>query len=314
MGETGANEGNGKRSRSDPLNVNIYRYLKEDDLAQLTDEEFEILRTKLKPIASAPVCAFFHDFTEGSDAIGLRGDETEVNIFKRAMASHRAYHPCFANYSRVFSFCRRLGVANLYDIGCGNQLQAFLLVHAPEMSYTGIDRDIFNDFPDNFVADPGYINELFGRFVGNGRIKHIKETYPYDLAVSENNVAILLNCFCRIDSDREEWENAAAALSRDFERVLLNTPLKEYNLAGMGARDIVHGEVEAWANPFERHYGMWKNALPGFEFYRIGEPNLIFGTRVSGDGEKLKKHYAISGDRVMAGVVDIPWHMELLET
>lgn len=314
MEQTKATQENYNRSRNNPQNVNIYFYLKEDDLAQLTDEEFEILQTKLKPVTSAPTNASFHDFCEGPDANGLKGDETTLNIFKRAMAAHRGYHSCFSNYSRVFSFCRRLNITNLYDIGCGNQLQSFLLICAPDMNYTGIDRNIFHDYPDNFMAEPAYINELFEQFTGGGRIRYIKQTYPFDLAAPENNIAILLNCFCRIDADEKEWANAAAHISRDFERVLFNITSKEYNLAGVNIKDIVHSEVEIWVNPFEKYYSLWKNALPGFEFYKIGEPNVVFGTKVPEDGEKLKKHYTIVDNRVMTGAIDIPWHQELMNS
>ena len=300
------------RAKNNARNSVIYRYFKEEDIAQLTDEEFEILQTKTKmTIASAPIRASFHDFSESSDASGLKGDETTLNIFKRAMAAHSMYFPCFENYSRVFSFCRSLGVANLYDIGCGNQLQAFLLMEAPEMNYTGIDGDIFCHYPDNFMADPDYINGLFEEFTGSGRIRYVKERYPCDLAVAENNIALFLYCFFGIDSDGKKWKNAAAALSRDFERVLFNLPFMEYNLTGMDARDIIYNEVEVWTNPFEKYYDMWKNAMPDFEFYRIGEPNFVFGTKFPEDREKLEKRYTLADNKAMTGAIDIPWHQEL---
>jgi len=297
------------RSKNNPSNSLICRHFAEEELSRLTDCEFEMLQTKLRPVFGSSTTAFFHDFqNNGHGATGLKGDETALNVYRRMMAAHEFYHPCFERYSRVFGFCRALGVTDLYDIGCGNQLQALLLVYAPEMNYTGIDNDIFHDYLDNFVAEPAYINELFEKFAGSGRIRYVKETYPFDLAPADNNIAIILDCGFGSDENKK---NAAAFLSRDFERVLLNFPHREYNLAGMDARDVIYGEVEAWKNPFERYYAFWKNAMPDFEFYQIGEPNVVFGTKVAGDREKLEKRYTLAGNRVMAGAIDVPWHFSL---
>jgi hypothetical protein len=308
MKKTNTAQENDNRSRNNPKNSAIYQRFTEQELSQLTDKEFEILQTKIRPIYGPGTSAFFHDFSTGPEAAGLNGDGTALNIYKRLMAAHQAYHPCFEKYSRVFSFCRALGVTDIYDIGCGNQLQAFLLVYAPDMNYTGIDDDIFHDYPDDFAAEPEYVNELFEKFTGGGQIRYIKKTYPFDLAAAENNIAVILDCGFGNDENKK---NAAAFLSRDFERVLLNFPHMEYNLTGMDIRDIICGEVEVWANPFEKYYALWKKAMLDFEFYRIGEPNYIFGTRIPKDRAKLEKSYTLTGNRVMAGVIDSSWHLDL---
>jgi hypothetical protein len=202
-----------------------------------------------------------------------------------------------------------LGTTQLYDIGCGQQLQALLLMDAPEMRYTGIDPLIFHDYVDEFIAEPAYINELFEKFTGSGRITYLKDTYPCDLTIVENNIALLLD-FGIAD---EEIKSMAAALSRDFERIVLGLPYRAINLAGMDVRDIVYSEVEVWENPFEKYYDLWKSVMPDFEFYRIGERNCILVTKIREDREKLEKKYTVIGDRILTGAVDVPWHVELLK-
>lgn len=299
------------RSRNSSKNANIYKYFNEEEILQLTDKEFEILQTKLKSsLSGASTSASFYNFHEGSGAEGLKGDETALNIYKRIMAAHHIYFPCFYRYSRVFSLCHALEVNNLYDIGCGSQLQALLLIYAPKMNYTGIDPYIFQDYPDNFFPDPSYINELFESFTipGNNRIEYIKETYPCDLTVAANNIAITLSTPVGRSVADERRKNITAAISRDFERIVFDVPFQEYNLTGMNIKDIIYNEVEVWTNPFEKYYCLWKNAVPEFEFYKIGERNYIFGTKVSDDIEKLKKHYTFVDNQFMTGVIDIPFH------
>jgi len=300
------------RSKNNSDNAYIYDYLKEEDFSQLTNEEFVILQTKFKPFSLHGENGNFYDFYYGPNAKGIKGDEKTLNIYKRVIAAHLDYFPCVYKYSRVFSFCRELGITNLYDIGCGQQLQAFLLINTPDINYTGIDSNIFHNYPDEFIAEPEYINEMFEKFTGSSRIKYIKEIYPIDLAVIENNIAIVLYCFFGIETNKEKWKNAVAILSRDFERVLFNIPIREYNLRGMNIKDIIYNEVEVWKNPFEKYYDLWKKSMPDFEFYRIGEPNLIFGTKFFEDRKKLEKKYILIDDQVLTGVVDIPWHMTLL--
>jgi len=310
------------RSKNNRKNLNIYKYFKEEEIAQLTDEEFEILQAKANLphlTTSASFRASFVDFYEsyeGNDFKpgGLDGDATRLNVFKRLIAANLNYFPCFYRYARIFSLCRALGAANIYDIGCGSQLQAFLLMYAPEMNYTGIDPYIFEDYPDNFFPEPAYINELFEQFNGSGKIKYIKEAYPCDLAVAENNIAtcISVGVIGSAVGD-EKRENIVEALKKDFERILLDVPFREFNSTGINIKDIIYNEAGVWVNPFEKYYSLWKNAMPGFEFYRIGERNFILGTKIAGDRERLEKRYALIDDRVMTGAIDISWHQELMK-
>lgn len=313
MKKANATHENDNRSRNNPINSAIYSRFKEEELSQLTDEEFEILQTKIKPIHGPSTNAFLWDFHEN----GFKSDETTLNVCKRLMAAHQFYHPCFENYSRIFTFCRKIGITNLYDIGCGNQLQALLLIYAPEMNYTGIDDAIFHDYSDSFIAEPDYINELFEKFTNSSRIKHIKETYPFDLTTAENNIAICLAVFSGIFANAEKMKNLATALSRDFERVVLTVPIREYNLIGVNIKDIVYNEVEVWKNPFEEYYSILKGAMPEFEFYKIGEQNFtfttVFGTKISEDRNKLEKNYTIVDNQLLTGIMDISWHQSLLQ-
>jgi len=310
------------RSIDNPKNSNIYKYFKDEELAQLTDEEFEILQKKITlpyRTTSASFRATFVDFYESYEGNnfkpnGLDGDATKLNVYKRIMAANMNYFSCFYRYSRIFSLCRALGVTNIYDIGCGSQLQAFLVMYAPDMNYTGIDPNIFGDYPDDFFPDPDYMNELFEQFNGNDKIKYIKGAYPVDLTVAENNIAACINVGSIANAvDNEKGKNIVEALTKDFERIALNVPERELSLAGMTIKDIIYNDVDVWVNPFEKYYGLWKEAMPDFAFYRIGEPNLIFGTRIADDREKLEKKYTLIGDQVLTGIVDIPWHTELLK-
>ena len=39
-----------------------------------------------------------------------------------------------------------------------------MMMYAPEMTYTGIDMEIFHDWATQFDAAPGYINDRLAQF------------------------------------------------------------------------------------------------------------------------------------------------------
>lgn len=298
------------RSQNKTANYLIYKYLKKEDLVKLTDEEFAVLQTKLKlpesPIGSSSI----YFFTEDSNVQGFQGDKTKLNVYKRAIAARQHYFDCFYRYSQVFGLCRTLNIVNIYDIGCGSKLQSLLLMGADEMNYTGIDSYIFHDVVDGFRAPPEYINELFQKFAGSDRIYYVQSEYPYNFTIEKNNIAILL--YTMMTSDKNRIKKLADNLSHDFERVVLNIPFSEFNLTGMKAKDIVYNDVEIWKNPFEECYSMWKRTMPDYEFYKIGEPNIIFATKNSRDRKKLEKNYTIIKDKILTGIVNNSWYASLM--
>ena len=302
------------RSKTYSLNRNIYQYFKEEDVSALTDEEFAILQKKLKyGLTSKGARATFIEFFEGyeGNAIQGNGDSTDYKIYKRKlMADNPVRSECFQRYERIFALCQALGVTNLYDIGCGQQLQASMLVYDSEIHYTGIDLAIFQDYYDEFFAEPEYVNKLFEEFVGSDRIKFIKGKYPCELEVSENNMAISL-CVNAVD------EVIAESYSKNFERVVFNIFCKKFNskIPDMDLKDIINNEVEVWLNTFEETYNFWKKAMPDYEFYRIGNVppwNYLFATKIPEDKEKLAEGYTIIDDQILTGIIDKNWYDGLL--
>ena len=311
---------NVNRSKTYSLNRNIYQYFKEEDISALTDEEFAVLQKKLKSgsTTKSSIRAAFVDFFEGyeGDEIQGNGDSTDHRIYKRKLMADNPHRPeCFHRYERIFALCYALGVTNLYDIGCGNQMQAFMLAYDPDIHYTGIDNTIFQDFYDEFFADPEYVNKLFEEFVGSDRIKYIKERYPCELEISENNIGISL--FVGMDRTFDDVEKIAEFYSRDFERVVFNVFTKKLNskIPEMDIKDIVYNDVDVWTNTFEETYSFWKKVMPDYEFYRLSNSTLwhfIFATKIPEDKEKLAKRYTVIDDQILTGVFDTTWYDGLL--
>lgn len=294
------------RSEGNLDNRLIYTYLKKEDLAKLSDEEFALLQTKLHlPTVGGGVP--LHYFTEGENGEALRGGaRTMTGVYKRALTSDLLYFECFYKYSQIFSLCHTLHILNLYDIGCGQQLQAFLLMHAPEMSYTGIDLHLFHNPLDGFKADAAYINELFHELTGGDQIYFVEKAFPYDLWVEENNIALLIASLC--PNDEKGIRILASQLSEKFERIIMNLPPREFCWDGKDIRDILYKkDVQLWTNPFEKYFELWKRTLPAYKFYRIGA-DMVFATKIERDTKRLERNYTIVNDRILSDVIDTPWH------
>lgn len=292
------------RSKNKLANYLIYEYLREEELQKLTDDEFAVLQEKFK-LPCIPCGTYTLElFTEnGFDAKGLQGDKTLLQIYRRAMAANVIYLDCFYRYTGVFKLCHALGAANVYDIGCGNQLQSLLLIGYPEMSYTGIDPNIFHDHVDGFKADTAQINELFREFTGSDRIYYVDKAYPYDFTIEPNNIAILL---CSLTpSTEEKLKKLAGRLSNDFERIIMTLPLREFAWAGKDIKEIVYKDVELWADPYEKYIKLWKKAMPDYKFYKVSDRNIVFATKVSRDIKKLERKYTIINDCILTGMIDI---------
>lgn len=296
------------RDKKLSCNSLVYRYFKEDELAELTDTEFAILQNKLKPRIIRGTGSLYA-FQEGMNAEGLHGDTLALGIYRRSMAAHHFYFDCFQRYSRAFTFFYRLGVRNFYDIGCGQQMQGFLTINVPETTYTGVDTEIFNDSMEEFSCEPDIVNQYFERFTGSDRIQFVKKTYPCDLKIKENNAAILFGVFM----PEAEISSIASAMARDFERVMISIPTTgKFRLEGTPAKEIVEKDLDVWSRPFENRYEIWKKSMSDFEFYRLGT-GVIFGTKCTDDKKTLEIKYLVVQDRVYADVMDQPWHSMLME-
>ncbi len=311
--ETMQNEQKIDRSKESSDNVLIYQLYKEEDLANLTDEEFAVLQEKLKYYSSsiAGVRAAFLEFYEGFNRESIRGDgtPTDFGIYKRkSMADDLSRVWCFYWHERLFTLARTLGVRNFYDLGCRDDLQASLLVYDPELTYTGVDPDIFHGYWDNFHTEPEYVNKVFERFTGSGRIKYIKEKYPCELDVAENNLAIVRRTFRRVEEAGELLQN----LSETFERFTVSLADRRINpvLRETAAKDFVYADLPVWEDIFEEELLQLKKAMPEYEFFRLGT-TFVFGTKIPSDREKLEKRYILVGDRLLSDVIDRHWINEM---
>ena len=173
----------------------------------------------------------------------------------------------YDHYVRIFGLCRLLGLTDLYDIGCGEMYQAFLLINFPGMVYTGIDAAFTFGHSkaidrDNKRFDFTYINDLIMKCGDDNKIKYQIAEYPFAIMPAENNVAILSGCLgATMSKDDESIKNTAAALTRDFERVIMGP-----------------------FNDFEK----WEAELKDFKFHTIREDDryshhYMLGTKFQKD-------------------------------
>ena len=176
------------------------------------------------------------------------------------------FKDAYIYYSRIFGLCKTLGIKNIYDIGGRNWQPAFLLIDFPDIYYTGYDcHDI----------DYGYLNGLFAEYKN---IKFQYAYYPFDIAPAGNNIAVSHYAMGTLLTEEEQINNATAALTKDFERILINIRYK--NLA------------------------VWESGLTAFKLYTLDRKGdaksvpLVFGTKFPGEIEELERiGYNYSDDR-----------------
>lgn len=295
------------RSENLPENFLLYRTYKAEELALLSDEEFAALQSKLSyyKTSKCSIRAYFDDFFEGEEGKTVSGNEVDYAIFKRkSIISDLPRYFCFYRYERLFTLIHALGIKNIYDIGCGQDLQALMLVYNQDMHYTGIDNRIF-DYPfENFVSEPQYVNGIIEKFTGSDRIKFINDTYPCELEILHNNIALVLHVIGLGDANNP----ILAALYKDFERIIVNIPDEIINplTKQMSAKEFACSDFEGFINPFDEQYELYKQLMPDYVFYIVGR-NTIFGTRIAEDKEKLESNYFISDDTVTTRVLDTHW-------
>lgn len=215
---------------------------------------------------------------------------TEFDVYLKENFYNRIYF----QYGRVFDLCRVLGIANLYNIGCGSVNQSFLLMRYSTMSYTGImnaDFDL-NDFRQKDFEEKnafGYISPDAPPPFAGGRISFIKGHYP-DIRpeIRGNNIAVC--CYsitmCRTEESISEMVNA---LTRDFERVLFNVPYTMPELA------------ELWK----------KQNWDGYTICPVGPEGYVLATRHAEDTDRMKAVYPHENGRFVTGIDDHQQHLSI---
>jgi len=304
--------------RSKEWNRNIYKRFSEEEIAELTDEEFEVLHMKVeKPFyyILPTLDASFSSFFAGDNLDAFDWDKTEMAIYKRKTAADYCFFGGFDRYARVFSMCRTIGAMNIYDIGCSSNLQAFLMVYAKDMSYTGIDDKLCDYLEFGWPIDkffepsPEYLNDLFKKFVGSDRIRFVKDTYPCKLDIVENNIAI---AFGSITSHIMKQPETMLTIARDFDRIMIDLPDKKMDTKGFSAKDIIYNDVNIWRDTREEYLSRMKELMPEFTFYDFGgHLDHTFGTKIPGDKERLESKFVNVNGRYMTGLFDMEWYWEM---
>ena len=186
----------------------------------------------------------------------------------------REFAGVYYRYSRIFDFCRVLGISHVYDIGCQWINQAFLLVSYSVMQYTGIGCSFsLHDWrKENRTAEHctvPCVHEAPPSFC-DGRIRFQKGWYP-DVALSPEDDSIAVACYaftmCR---EPEEIARAVTALRKDFNRILFNLNDSENDLY-----------TDCWK----------KQDWHGYTIFPIGPCGFVYATRVQEDIERLKAVY-----------------------
>ncbi len=295
-------------NRSKEANILIYRTFTEEELLQLSDTEFETLQKKFNFYHLQAVPPSFNKFYEEHNIEETKKSPVVWNVYKRKLSAETSRFSCLDRYARIFSLCRTLGVRNIYDIGCGHNLQAFLLIETPDLHYTGIDNRLHAPF-ENFQPDSEELNKMFKEFTGSDRIRFIKATFPCELSVNPNNIAVGIGS---LKSPVAGEKKTVEVFNQDFDRILIDVPTKKLNIRGMSAKEIVCNNIQIYENPYNEYFELWESVMPDFEFFKLGgHLNYIFATRVSKDKEKLAQKFTINGKHISAGLFDISWTNEI---
>ncbi len=165
----------------------------------------------------------------------------------------------YEEYSRIFGLCRLLGGMNVYDIGCGWNYQACLLIHRYDMTYTGIDAD------EHFDYDR--MNGVFAESYGN-RIRFFCAHYPCPLTILPGNAAIARRWRYRRGS-LSNLKRFAASIVKDFDRLITTWYYEEYDREDM--------------------LKFWEEEMPGFRAVPLGDEELILATKIPEDFAKMEE-------------------------
>lgn len=224
----------------------------------------------------------------------------ELNLYIHERPQRRMYH-------KAFGLCILLGATDLYDIGCGHDLQAGLIADLEGISYTGIDRcnermAYITEQKDDGTSEPKIVAECtlyrtmrenpclpleryedyFASF--NDRIRFMHAVYPFPIHARENNIALVLNWLDACTDAERHF--ISEALNRDFKRVLLtvdaeNAVLWRDSLSAFSFRELDR------ARYYDEMSGTEKDGL-----------TFLFGTKNAEELSYLKEiGYNIHDDR-----------------
>ena len=151
-------------------------------------------------------------------------DEILKNGNRNALKLYTNFQRGDDKYRRIFGFCYLLGLRDIYDIGCGMDMQVGSIVEYKNISYTGIDCfdkldvDTPDSSADEMIPVKAY-NKLFEGY--NEKIRFYKGEYPLSIQAGEDAIAILLGWTPDVKTDLPQF------LKRDFNRILLQTELSD---------------------------------------------------------------------------------------
>ena len=319
---TGEEKKNELRAKENEKNRLLYSYWKEDELNELTDEEFAVLQKKVNLHRTQPMkggTAYFREFFGGKNDCGIPGDPVEFAVYKRKLFMYRLRDTYFYSaYERMFSFARNLGITHIYDIGNISfpDLQAMYLIHDPAMHYTGVEDRMFQEWNTHVSAEHSYLNSLFEQFTGSDRIRFIRDRYPCELEIAENSVGVMFGCRILIDVEWEE--DLVKRLGGDFDRFILELAGATNNtdVAHMKAKDVVYQEVAKYKDIRGEQLDYLREYLPDHEFYVLSGNRhslIVYGTRFKSDRAKIEARYELMGNRVVTDLIDSHLFWEMRE-
>ncbi len=216
-------------------------------------------------------------------------DEDTARMYLRLKRYHLTQ--LFFYYSKVYEFCRVLGVTNVFDLGCMTINQGLMLLRYTNLSYTGVEayRFYLNDYRINDAFAPigrppkesktdaflyPTVDDAPPPFA-DGRIRYIKGAYPLPLSVPENSIGVSMRSLARTE-DGEKIREIVSALTTDFDRVLF---------------DPLFDRIEDWKTDD------WSD----FTVVQVG-PTYLYATKYPEDIVRLKTMYLEEDGRFSTGI------------
>lgn len=226
------------------------------------------------------------------------GDKRAVDMLEKLKVVFNYY--IYDYYTHIFSLCRKLDIKNIIDIGAGSLFQAYFIHGYEKMNYLGINRTDFKIPSTGESYDCDFVNEVFS--VVNtednptaNNVKFVKENYPCDILFYENNIAVSIYAIGTFCTTKEDIEEMASHLSKDFDRVLFNVRISVVD-------PVTKQLNNEHAQNIENALNLWKCAMPDFTFYELSEDGFIFGTKFKKDIEIMKEKYLFKDNRFVTDI------------
>lgn len=251
---------------------------KRDSLTQLFLPERHARRENLSDERQREIVELLLGRENPPMRLGIKWDKTPQEDPSRYLAyKENDFKGKNTHYRRIFDLCRILGITHIYDIGCEAINQSFQLVKYTKTAYTGIGTYFtLNDWRESdrekaYCRHP-YVEEAPPAFC-DGRIRFVKGWYPQvDLEIQPNNIAVA-SCSLTMCKGEECISETAAALMRDFERILFNPP---------------------WAKHRPEDHSYWMDAdWTGFEMlsFKTATGDYLFATKNHEDIRRINEMY-----------------------